>query len=129
MLTRGTHLARESTLDEIYSCRIPIWEFEQKASVDKTLRDHATALENEFCVGFHKRGANFNHPPGCRQPYAFSQCRAQCRHELALCQRVRCGQIHWSMNVMPFDEKLDGTHEILLMNPGNKLAAASDRAT
>jgi hypothetical protein len=33
------------------------------------------------------------------------------------------------MNVIPRDEKLDGAHEILLMNPGNKLAAATDSAT
>src|SRR5258707_8025968 len=107
----------------------PGGELKNEALVQQAARNHPTALEDEFGLGAEDVRADLQHPFGRRQADGCTPCLTKDAHELGVRQWVGRGEIHGAVKLLALDKPVNGTDEIVTMNPGDILASIAGPAT
>src|SRR2546430_9716456 len=94
-----------------------------KAGSDQSAGDDAPALAYQLRLGPEQKRSDFQHPAAGRQTKRYPADTTHRLHQLAVRHRIGRRKVHAPADIVAFDEPMDSGAKILLMNPGNVLAA------
>src|SRR5258705_509696 len=96
---------------------------ELKAGCHQSARHDAPALDYQLRLGPKHKRADLQHPAAGRQSKRSPADTTHRLHQFPVRHRIGRRQVYAPADIVAFDEPLDSTTKIRLMNPGNELAA------
>src|SRR6185436_11017435 len=105
----------------------PVRILERESRLEEARRDYPAALQNELRLGSHEERSQLEHPLRRREADRGSPGPAQDGHELTVGKRVWRRHVDGTVEVA-LDQEIDGTGEVISMDPGDVLTAVAGRS-
>src|ERR1041385_3109316 len=104
-------------------------KMKREAGIEQTTRHDSPAFEDEFGLSAHEKGAQFEHPARGWKSNGNSAGTAEQPHHFMIREGMRSGEVHRPGQLLVRDDPLDGSAEIVFVNPGNILVAGTHPAS